>query len=130
VTSVIVVLVTGLSIAGILALISLGLVLIMRATGTFNFAQGQFMLLPAIFAATLQTQDWPFWACILLGLAVGAAVAILFYRFVLQRTTGLNQIFPIIATLGLAEVIDGGMGLVFGTPSHSFRVPFLPSGRP
>jgi len=128
VTSFIVFLVTGLSNAGILALIALGLVLIMRATGTFNFAQGQFMLLPAILAASLQAAGWPFWLCILLGTAAGAVIAALFYRFVLERTTGLSQIFPIIATLGFAEVIDGAMGIVFGTPSHSLRVPFLPTG--
>lgn len=121
-------LMSGLSVGGTLALIALGLVLIMRATGVFNFAQGQFMILPAIAAARLQVTGWPFWLCILVGVVAGCIIAALFYRFVLERMVGLNLIFPVIATLGFASVLDGAMGMVFGTSSYSLVIPFLPTG--
>jgi branched-chain amino acid transport system permease protein len=121
-------LITGLSLSGTLALIALGLVLIMRATGVFNFAQGEFMLLPAILAARLQMAGWPLWLALITGIVCGSAIAVVFYRFVLERTVGLNQIFPVIATLGFASVLDGVMGLAFGTTNYSLTISFLPSG--
>lgn len=121
-------LMSGLSLGGTLALMALGLVLIMRATGVFNFAQGQFMILPAIVAARLQLAGWPFWLCIVVGIGAGCVIAALFYRFVLERTVGLNHIFPVIATLGFASVLDGLMGMFFGTQSYSLVIPFLPTG--
>ncbi|CAN5256132.1 branched-chain amino acid ABC transporter permease [soil metagenome] len=119
---------SGLGLSGTLALIALGLVLIMRATGVFNFAQGQFMLLPAILAAKLQLDGFPFWFCFVVGILCGSAIAALFYRFILERTVGLNHIFPVIATLGFASVLDGVMGLAFGTSNFSLEIPFLPTG--
>jgi branched-chain amino acid transport system permease protein len=119
----VVLLVSGLGTGGALALMALGLVLIMRATGVFNFAQGQFMLLPAIIAARLQAGGLPFWLCVLVGIGVGSAIAALFYRFVLERTVGLNHLFPVIATLGFASVLDGAMGLFFGRDNYSLVVP-------
>lgn len=121
-------LVSGLSLGGTLALMALGLVLIMRATGVFNFAQGQFMLLPAILSAKLESDGWPFWLAVLTGIVVGSVIAALFYRFILERTVGLNHIFPVIATLGFASVLDGAMGMFFGTTNYSLDIPFLPDG--
>jgi branched-chain amino acid transport system permease protein len=121
-------LITGLSLSGTLALIALGLVLIMRATGIFNFAQGEFMLLPTILAARLQMAGWPLWLALITGIVGGSAIAVVFYRLVLERTVGLNPIFPVIATLGFASVLDGIMGLAFGTANYSLTISFLPSG--
>jgi branched-chain amino acid transport system permease protein len=121
-------LITGLSLSGTLVLIALGLVLIMRATGVFNFAQGEFMILPAILAARLLAAGWPLWLSLIAAIVFGSAIAAVFYRFLLERTVGLNPIFPVIATLGFASVLDGVMGLWFGTANYSLTISFLPSG--
>src|SRR5437763_15716982 len=44
----------GLSLGAIYSLVTLGIVLIFRATETFNFAHGVFMLLPALVVGRLQ----------------------------------------------------------------------------
>jgi len=125
-TTFVVFLMSTLSLGGTLTLIALGLVLIMRATGVFNFAQGQFMILPALITAQLSMHGWPFWVSLALGLIFGAGIAALFYRFVLERTVGINHIYPVIATLAFASVLDGVMGIVFGTQSYSLTIPGVP----
>ena len=126
-TTFVVFLMSALGFAGTLTLIALGLVLIMRATGVFNFAQGQFMILPALIVAQLQLSGWPFWLSLILGLLFGALIAALFYRFVLERTTGMNHIYPVIATLAFASVLDGVMGILFGPKTYSLIIPGMPT---
>ena len=49
-------LVSGLAMGSIYALVALGFVLINNAAGVVNFAQGEFVMLPAFFAAVLLTE--------------------------------------------------------------------------
>jgi branched-chain amino acid transport system permease protein len=128
-TRVIVSLVGGASLGGTYALIGLGLVLAFRATATFNFAHGQLMLLPAFVVAKWQISGTaPLAVTFLFSFAVVAAVSVLFYLVVLQRLTGLPHFMGVIATLGLAAVLDGVMALWFGSVQYTLDLPGLPSG--
>lgn len=119
----------GASLGGTYALIALGIVLIFRATGTFNFAHGEFMLLPAFLVGSWQASNKAnIAASTILGLAIVAAIGVVFYLLVLQRTTGLGHFMAVIATLGLASVLDGVMIIWFGSPQYSIDFPGLPSG--
>jgi branched-chain amino acid transport system permease protein len=120
----------GASLGGVYALISLGLVLGYRATGTFNFAHGQFMYLPAIMVATWQAQEssLPFWVALPIALATVAVVGILFYLLVLRRMVGMPHFMGVIATLALAAIIDGVLSIKFGTGDARIEVPGLPTG--
>jgi branched-chain amino acid transport system permease protein len=109
-------LIGGVSLGATYALIALGIVLAFRATGTFNFAHGEFMLLPAYLVGAWQSSHTA-------PIGVSMIVAL-----VIVSTTGLHHFMGIIATLGLAAVLDGAMLLVFGSPEYDIRLSFVPSG--
>jgi branched-chain amino acid transport system permease protein len=122
-------LIGGIVLGSTYALIALGIVLVFRATSTFNFAHGQFMLLPAYFVGAWQARhSGNLWVAIVIGLLIIIAVGIAFYSIVLQRTTGLDQFMAVIATLGLASVLDGVMLVWFGSPQYSIHVSLVPTG--
>lgn len=124
--------VAGLVTAGTLVLIALGLVLIFRATHTFNFAHGQMMLFPAYLVGMWQASG-NFSGMVLLGqivvaIVITALVGGLVYQLVLRRTVGQQPFIPIIATLGLASVADGAMAIMFGAQTFLIDIPGMPEG--
>src|SRR5919204_4139989 len=126
---VIVSLVGGAALGGTYALVALGIVLAFRATGTFNFAHGQFMLFPAFLVGAWQAQHRAsLGVSVVVGLLVVSAVGLVFYLVVLQRTVGMLHFMGVIATFGLAAVLDGVMLIVFGSPQYTTAFPGLPRG--
>ena len=119
----------GGNLGGTYALVALGIVLAFRATGTFNFAHGQFMLLPAFIVGAWEAeQKAPIGVSILTGLVVVSAIGVLFYLVVLQRTVGLLHFMGVIATFGLAAVLDGVMLILYGSPQYTIDIGVLPKG--
>ncbi|MFF4796172.1 branched-chain amino acid ABC transporter permease [Streptomyces sp. NPDC001276] len=122
-------LVGGLSLGGTLSLVALGLVLAFRSTHTFNFAHGEFMLIPAFLVARWQTdQASPLWVAVLAGLLVVAVIGVVFFRLVLKRLVGAPVFISVIATLGLSSILQGLVAIFFGFNQYSIRVPLLPDG--
>jgi branched-chain amino acid transport system permease protein len=119
----------GASLGGVYALIGLGLVLVFRATATLNFAHGEFMLLPAFLVGWWQashpTNIGP--GFVIAGV-VAALIGTFFYLTVMRRATGLPPFISFVATLGLASILDGVMGIIFGVNSYTIRIPGLPHG--
>jgi branched-chain amino acid transport system permease protein len=127
--NVIVSVIGGLSLGGVYALIALGLVLAFRATATFNFAHGEFMLFPAFIVASWHVgHGRPFGVALVAGLAVSAAIVVFFYAVVLRRAVGLPHFMGAIATFGLAAMLDGIMEIIFGPQDYVLSVPGLSSG--
>jgi len=119
----------GGNLGGTYALVALGIVLAFRATGTFNFAHGQFMLLPAFIVGAWEAeQKAPVGLSILVGLLVVSAIGVVFYLLVLQRTVGLLHFMGVIATFGLAAVLDGVMLIIYGSPQYTIDIGILPKG--
>ncbi len=119
----------GGALGGTYALVALGIVLAFRATGTFNFAHGQFMLFPAFLVGAWQAQHRASLAVsLVVGLLIISGVGLAFYLLVLQRTVGMLHFMGVIATFGLAAVLDGVMLIVFGSPQYNIAFPGLPSG--
>jgi branched-chain amino acid transport system permease protein len=119
----------GGALGGTYALVALGIVLAFRATGTFNFAHGQFMLFPAFLVGAWQAEHRASLAVsIIVGLFAISGVGLLFYLLVLQRTVGMLHFMGVIATFGLAAVLDGLMLIVFGSPQFNINFPGLPHG--
>jgi branched-chain amino acid transport system permease protein len=120
---------SGAANGGLYALIALGLVLAFRATATFNFAHGQLMILPAfVVGAWVTKATMPLPVAIIVALLITAVIGALFYRLVLQRIIGLPHWMGFIASLGLASILDGALGLAFGSQTFSFKIPILPDG--
>jgi branched-chain amino acid transport system permease protein len=118
-----------MTLGGTYALVSLGLVLVYRSTGIFSFSHGQVMLLSAATVGLWQLNHTaPFPVAVVVGLGVSAGVYVLFFRVVLERMTGLPHLMGFVATFGLAAVLDGVAGIVFGSQQLSIRVPAVPTG--
>ncbi len=128
VSRLVVMVVEWLTLGSTFALVGLGLVLAFRATDVFNFAHGQFMVLPAFIVGSAQASGGPFLRAALLGILVVGVIAALFHWFVLRKTVGLPYFMPIIATLGLATIIDGAMALQFGSEEFVITIPGVPMG--
>jgi branched-chain amino acid transport system permease protein len=122
-------LISGITLGGTYVLIGLGLVLVFRATTTFNFAHGQFTLLPAFIIGSSQAKHIPLAVSLPLALVVSAAVGAMSYLFVLRRTTGLPPFMGIIATFGLAAILDGVMGDIFRSNQYAITLPGIPTGQ-
>ena len=106
------------------ALLSLGLAVIFGLMGIVNFAHGAFYTLGA-FAALLGLQWFGvnYWAALVLApLAVGL-LGIVVERLFLRRLYGLDPLYGLLLTFGLALIAEGSLHQVFGSSGQSYPVP-------
>jgi branched-chain amino acid transport system permease protein len=114
----------GLTLGAIYSLVTLGVVIIFRATETFNFAHGSFMLLAALIVGRLQSSTrLPFAILALISLGIVGALGALLFRFVLRSTVGRPHFVAVIATLGFAAIADGVIGIVFPETQYGITIP-------
>jgi branched-chain amino acid transport system permease protein len=119
----------GLTLGAIYSLVTLGIVIIFRATETFNFAHGSFMLLAALIVGRMQSgSSLPFAVLALISLGIVGMLGALLFRFALRATVGRPHFVAVIATLGFAAVADGVIGLVFPQTQYSITIPGLSTG--
>ncbi len=106
------------------ALLSLGLAVIFGLMGVVNFAHGAFYTLGA-FAALLGLQylGINYWLALLLApLAVGL-LGVLVERLLLRHLYGLDPLYGLLLTFGLALIVEGSLHQVFGASGRSYPVP-------
>jgi branched-chain amino acid transport system permease protein len=116
----------GLSLGAVYSLVTLGIVIIFRATETFNFAHGSFMLLAALIVGRLQSHSGlPFALLALISLGIVGALGAMLFRLVLRSTIGRPHFVAVIATLGFAAVADGVIGIVFPETQYTITIPGL-----
>ena len=104
-------LINGLLTGTLYALVALGLVLIFKASGVLNFAQGVMVLLAGFLVALFIYFNVPVWLAIILGAAVMIGMSFLVERFVLRPLVAQPIISLIMVTLGLALFIEGAQTL-------------------
>jgi branched-chain amino acid transport system permease protein len=97
----------GLLAGTMYSLVAIGFVLIYKASGVFNFAQGAMLLFAALTFVTLQEQGLPFALALVLTLATMVVVALIIERAVLRPLVARSQITLFMATLGLSFIIEG-----------------------
>jgi branched-chain amino acid transport system permease protein len=97
------------------ALVALGFVVIFKATGVINFAQGAFVALGAYLAYNFST-TWglPFGAAVVLAVLVAGAIGMGVERTVLRRVVGRPAVAVIMITVGLLFVIEQVITTVWG----------------
>lgn len=118
----------GLALGAVYALIALGFVVVYKASGVINFAQGALMLVGAYLAYNASvTWELPFWAGVAVAVAGGAAVGLVVERLVLRRLVGYPPHAVILATIGLAIVIDQCVTVVWGFGQHALDDPWGPA---
>ncbi|HEX5771842.1 MAG TPA: branched-chain amino acid ABC transporter permease [Nocardioidaceae bacterium] len=106
----------GLSDGAILALAALGFVLIYKATGVINFAQGEFLLVGAytVYAAFVVFR-LPLGVAVLVGVVFAVILGVVIERLVLRPLVGESAISVIMVTIGLAALLRAVVQLIFGT---------------
>jgi branched-chain amino acid transport system permease protein len=130
-------LVAGISFGGIIALIALGYVIIYRATHTLNFAQGALLLLGAYvsywFSGPVRGVSFrnppsfvrlPLFVAAILSMVVLGALGWLIERLVVRRFRGQPVFAVIMATLGVAIILEQFMQSVWNTVAVSMNTPF------
>lgn len=97
----------GIALGSQYALIALGFVVIYKATGVINFAQGGFVLVGAYLAYNFnQTWDLPFPLALLLAMAAGALLGAIVERLLLRRMVGEPVFAVLMITIGLLFVLE------------------------
>jgi branched-chain amino acid transport system permease protein len=122
----------GLMAGMLYALVALGFVLIFKASGVFNFAQGAMVLFAAL--AMARFSEWfPKWfgfeslmlanvLALIAAVVVMGVLAWLIERLALRQLVGQEPIALLMATLGIAYFIDGAGQLLFGSATYKIDV--------
>jgi branched-chain amino acid transport system permease protein len=109
--------------AGVMyALVALGFVLIYKASGVFNFAQGAMVFFAALTYVSLVERGWNFWLALLVTLAIMVALGVATERIVLRPLVNQPQITLFMATIGLAFVLEGLSQLLWGSQPHGLEL--------
>ena len=110
------VLIGGLLAGVMYSLVALGFVLIYKASGVFNFAQGAMVFFAALTFVGLQEKTGlPFWVVLALTLAVMILLGVLTERIVLRPLVNQPQITLFMATIGLSFLLEGLSQLIWGS---------------
>ncbi len=122
----------GLMTGMLYSLVALGFVLIFKASGVFNFAQGAMVLIAAL--AMARFSEWiPRWLGIeslilanLLAFIVGALfmwlIAVVVERWVLRYLVNQEGTTLLMATIGISYFLDGMGQMIFGSNVYSIDV--------
>ena len=122
----------GLMVGMLYSLIAIGFVLIYKASGVFNFAQGAMVLFAAL--AMARFSEWfPQWfgfqsqilaniLAFVAAMAVMVVVAWLIERLALSRLVNQEGITLLMATLGIAYFLDGMGQTIFGNDIYKIDV--------
>ena len=118
-------------VAGVLyALIALGFVLIFKASGVFNFAQGIMVVFAGLTLVGLYEKGVPAPLALVLTLLVMLVLAIAVQRLVLHPLVNQPDIILFMATFGLTYILIGTGELVFGGDPKTMitKELYLPQG--
>ena len=108
--------------AGVLySLVALGFVLIFKASGVFNFAQGAMVLFAALSVARM-AERMPLWAAILLAVGIMVALAFIIERLVLRPLVNQDPVVLLMATLGVTYFLDGFGQTVWGSDIYEIKL--------
>ena len=118
--------------AGIMySLVALGFVLILKASGVFNYAQGAMVLFAALTLVGLMERHVPLFLAIILTMGVMVGLAFLIERFMLRKLVNQAQIILFMAAIGLNFVLEGAGQIAWGSnvkkldigiPDNSFEI--------
>lgn len=109
------VLVGGLLAGVMYSLVALGFVLIYKASGVFNFAQGTMVFFAALTFVGLQEHGLGFWAAIPATLLVMVLLGLVIERGIFRQLVNQSQISLFMATIGLSFLLEGLSQIVWGS---------------
>ena len=104
------------------SLIALGFVLIFKASGVFNFAQGFMVLFAALCFVGFLEMGLPMVVALILAGAIMVAWAFAVERLVLRHLVNQEPIILFMATIGIAFFLEGFGELLWGADVHPLDV--------
>ena len=108
--------VVGGLMAGVMyAMVALGFVLIFKASGVFNFAQGVMVLFAALTLVGLMEHGLPVWLALVITAVVMIVLAFAIERVVLRPLVNQPPFTLLMATIGLTFFLEGFGELVWGS---------------
>jgi branched-chain amino acid transport system permease protein len=117
--------VSGLASGGIYASLALALVLIHRATGIINFAQGEMaMFTTYILWALTTTHGWPYWPAFVVTLLAAFAGGIAIHRVVIRPVERGSVLTIVIVTIGLLLILNGAATWIWSGEVRAVESPF------
>lgn len=106
------------------ALLSLGLAIIFGLLEVVNFAHGALYMLGAFFAWIGLTQlGMSYWVALVAVPLVVGGIAVVVERTMLRRLYGLDNLYGLLLTFGLALVAEGLFQNAYGISGNSYPVP-------
>src|SRR5262247_3504163 len=109
------VVVGGLMTGVMYAMVALGFVLIFKASGVFNFAQGVMVLFAALTLVGLMEHGLPVWLALVITTVVMIVLAFAIERIVLRPLVNQEHIILFMATIGLSYFLDGFGEMLWGS---------------
>lgn len=118
------VLIGGLLSGVMYALVAIGFVLIYKASGVFNFAQGAMVFFAALTCVGMIDKfGVPLWLAIPITMVVMVVLGLAIERVVLRPLVNQPEITLFMATIGLAFFIEGLAQLMWGSQVHKLELP-------
>ncbi|KAB8039250.1 branched-chain amino acid ABC transporter permease [Janthinobacterium aquaticum] len=118
------VLIGGLLSGVMYALVAIGFVLIYKASGVFNFAQGAMVFFAALTCVGIMDKfGLSLWLAIPLTMLAMIALGMAIERVVLRPLVNQPEITLFMATIGLTFFIEGLAQLMWGSQVHKLELP-------
>ena len=115
--------IAGLSTGAVYVLAGVGLVVLYRASGVLNLAQGALGALSALLAWQIADSGGPQWVGWITAVAASTALALFYGRLIAPRLAHSDPIVRAVATLGFALIILGFCEFIWGEWPRSLRLP-------
>ena len=116
-------LVSGLALAATYVLSAVGIVVLYRASGVVNFAQGAVGALAAFISWSIVERGGPESLSWLVGVAVATIVSLAYGRLIATRLVSTDPITRAVATLSFALILLGCRGYLWGEAPRRLRLP-------
>jgi branched-chain amino acid transport system permease protein len=117
--------VAGLGSGAIYGSLALALVLIHRATGVINFAQGEMAMFTTYIAWTLiENHGWSYWPAFVVTLVFAFVLGLGIQRVVIAPVSNASVLTIVIMTIGLVLTFNGLASLIWSGEIRAFPSPF------
>jgi branched-chain amino acid transport system permease protein len=117
--------VAGLANGSIYATLALALVLIHRATGILNFAQGEMGMFATYIAWSLiNTAGLTYWLAFAITLVIAFIGGVAVHQIVIRPFAHRSQLTVVIVTIALLGIINGAAGWIWSPQEKFFQSPF------
>jgi len=110
---------SGLTSGAIYALAGLGFAIIYNASNVINFAQGEFIMIGGMTAATLVAAGTPLWLAVALALVAAMLVGMALERLAIEPARDADVVTIVIITIGASIFLRGAAQVIWDKEFHS-----------